>query len=124
MIDEKRLKRTVDEVLDHHIRVLAAGFVDEVVYDYADGATIITSDGVVHGLDEIRKFFTNSVANVLPPSSISTFHKKITCGEVAFIVWSAESPFYSIPFGTDTFVIRDGQIVEQTFAGILNRKGA
>ncbi len=123
-MDEKRQIRTVDEVLDHHIRVLAAGLVDEVVYDYAAEAIIITSDGVVQGLDEIRQFFTNSVASVLPPSSVSMFHKKITCGEMAFIVWSAETPFYSIPFGTDTFVIRNGQIVEQTFAGILNKKGA
>jgi hypothetical protein len=34
-------------------------------------------------------------------------------GEVAYIVWKAE-PF--IPLATDTFLIRDGKIVAQSFA--------
>ncbi len=34
-------------------------------------------------------------------------------GEIAFIVWSSEPAF---PLGTDTFIIRDGRIVAQTFA--------
>ncbi len=123
-MSQKREDRNIVEVLDHHIRVLDAGLVDEVLFDYAENALIITPGGVVQGLDEIRKFFTNSVANVLPPGSTSRMIQKVTCGEVAYIVWSAESPFYSIPFGTDTFIIRNGQIVEQTFAGILNKKEA
>ncbi len=123
-MSQKREERNIDQVLDHHIRVLDAGLVDEVLFDYAENALIITPGGVVQGLDEIRKFFTDSVANVLPPGSTSRMVKKITCGEVAYIVWSAESRFYSIPFGTDTFIIRNGQIVEQTFAGILNKKEA
>ncbi len=117
-----KTKRTVEEVLDHHIRTLGAGLIEEVLYDYAEDAVIINPGGVVQGLKEIRAFFTDSVKNVLPPESVSIFSKKVTCGDLAYIVWSAESPFYSIPFGTDTFVIRDGQIVEQTFAGILNKK--
>ena len=34
-------------------------------------------------------------------------------GQIAYIVW--ESPKYS-PLGTDTFLIRDGKILTQTFA--------
>ena len=37
-------------------------------------------------------------------------------GEIAFIVW--DSPKYT-PLGTDTFLIRDGKIVTQTFAAHL-----
>ena len=37
-------------------------------------------------------------------------------GEMAYIVWKAE-PF--IPMATDTFVIRDGKIVVQTYAGYM-----
>ena len=33
------------------------------------------------------------------------------------LVWSAASPTVSVPLGTDTFVVRDGKIVFQTFAG-------
>ena len=41
---------------------------------------------------------------------------------MAYTIWTAESPFYSIPYGTDTFIVRNGKIVQQTFAGILNQK--
>ncbi len=114
--------RGAQEVLEHHVRALADGLVDEVVADHAPDAFILTSDGVVRGREEITQFFTNSVANVLPPSSTQVMHHKWVEGEVAFIVWSAESPYYSFPFGTDTFVIRGGLIREQTFAGVSVKK--
>jgi ketosteroid isomerase-like protein len=115
-------KRTTAEVLQHHLDVLGAGDVEATLLDYAADAFIITADGVTRGLTEIRKFFTNSVENVLPPGSDFEMRQKIVEGEVALIVWSAESPKYRIPFGTDTFIIRAGQIVEQTFTGVVNQK--
>jgi hypothetical protein len=115
-------ERTTAEVLQHHMDFLAMGNVEETVADYAQDAVIITGDGMVKGKDAIRAFFTNSVTNVLPPDTTNTLLKKEIEGELALIIWSAESRFFSIPFGTDTFVIRDGQIHLQTFAGILKKK--
>jgi hypothetical protein len=40
-------------------------------------------------------------------------------GEIAYIVWKADTPSLDVPLGTDTFVVRDGKIVVQTFAGQL-----
>jgi ketosteroid isomerase-like protein len=117
-------KRTAGEVLDHHIKALNACQVDDVVYDYAPDAVIITQEGVVKGLNAIREFFINSTNNVLPLGSVSKMAAKIVEGEVAFIVWTAESPNFSFLFGTDTFIIRKGEIVEQTFAGLIKEKGA
>ncbi len=114
--------RTALEVLDHHVQTLGEGLVDEVVSDYAPDAMILTSDGAVKGRDAIRRFFANSVVNVLPPSSTLIMHHKWVEGELAFIIWTAESPFYSFSFGTDTFIIRDGLIQEQTFAGVMVKK--
>jgi hypothetical protein len=45
--------------------------------------------------------------------------KQVVEGEVAYILWSGHSPFYNAPFATDTFVIRNGKIVAQTFAAQL-----
>lgn len=42
--------------------------------------------------------------------------------ELAFIVWNGDSPVFDVPFATDTFVIVDGKIQKQTFAGVLNPK--
>lgn len=115
-------KRTTAEVLKHHMEVLGDGNVAETLLDYAADAVIITPDGVVRGHPEIQKFFIHSVTNVLPPGSSFELHKKIVEGEVAYILWSAETPFYSIPLGTDTFVIRAGLIVEQTYTGQMIKK--
>jgi len=38
-------------------------------------------------------------------------------GDVAYIVWKAETADNRHELGTDTFVVRDGKIVAQTFAG-------
>jgi hypothetical protein len=115
-------KRTTAEVLEHHLTVLGQGNIPETLLDYAPTALIITPDGVVQGHAEIEKFFINSVNNVLPPGSAFEMRKRIITGEVAYILWSAETPFYSIPLGTDTFIIRAGQIVEQTYTGQMNKK--
>lgn len=115
-------QRTTAEVLKHHMDVLGEGNVAETLLDYAPQAVIITPAGVVKGLQEIQAFFINSVTNVLPPGSSFTLQTLTIAGELAYILWSAETPFYSIPLGTDTFFIRDGLITAQTFTGELIKK--
>ena len=39
---------------------------------------------------------------------------------LAYIVWSGGSNAVEVPFATDTFIIRGGKIIRQTFAGIIN----
>jgi hypothetical protein len=44
-------------------------------------------------------------------------------GDIVTIAWSSSSEFAGIPLGTDTFVVRNGKIVAQTFtAPIVSRK--
>ena len=115
-------KRTTQEVLDHHLHYLQNGHLEETLEDYCEDSVLINMTGPKKGLDEIRAFFKDSIATCLPAESdYKTIHQYVD-GEIAYTVWSAESPFYSIPYGTDTFIIRDGKIVQQTFAGILNKK--
>jgi hypothetical protein len=49
--------------------------------------------------------------------------KQVIEGEIAYIAWTFESEKVSIPFGSNTFVIRDGKIVTQTFAAQMLPKG-
>ena len=115
-------QRSTEETLQHHLQALGRGDVDATMADYAPKATIFTPDGVLHGHSEIRPFFEASVSEVLPPGSDVEMHQKFVEGEVAYIVWSAESANFKIPLGTDTFVIQGGQIVTQTFAGLIIKK--
>ena len=111
--------RTVEEVLEHHIKYLGEGDLGETLKDYTDESYLINPNGVVCGLDQLRDFFYDSIHNALPPETKQTFTCKRVYGDLAYIVWNADSPYYDVPFGTDTFVIRYGHIVMQTFAGIM-----
>ena len=116
------MARSTEEVVRHHCQVLAAGDVAATVSDYAPDAFIITPGGVVQGREALTAFFENSVATCMPPDARQEFLKTECYGELGQIVWTGNSRFCDIPFGTDTFVVRDGLIVMQTFAGIINNK--
>jgi hypothetical protein len=44
-------------------------------------------------------------------------------GDYAYILWTAETAGNVYEVGTDTFVIREGRIVAQSFAGKITPKG-
>ena len=96
-------------VLDRHMEVLAAGDLDALMEDYAEDSVFISNlGGMVKGLDAIRAVFS-ATAGVAPTIERTAEHID---GDVAFITWAGDG----LPFGTDTFVLRDGKIVLQTVA--------
>jgi hypothetical protein len=48
--------------------------------------------------------------------------KQEVCDDTAYIVWKAETADNHFEVGTDTFIVRDGKIVTQTFAGKISPK--
>ena len=79
--------------------------------DYAEESVVVTNlGGVVRGLAAIREMFA-VVAEGGSPAGLENSVEHVD-GEVAYVTWSAEG----IPFGTDSFVVRDGTIVVQTVA--------
>ena len=119
----KSTDRTTQEVLEHHLYYLQNGFLDETLEDYCEDSVLINMSGPKKGLKEIRAFFKESIAVCLPPQSTYEIIHQYIEEEIAYIVWKAESPFYSIPYGTDTFIVKKSKIMQQTFAGVLNKKG-
>ena len=115
-------KRTTREVLEHHLKYVQSCDLEETLKDYTDETTLINMTGPKHGLAEIRAFFADSMKTCLPPETTYTSDITYVDGEMAYTVWTAESPFYSVPYGTDSYIIRNGKIVQQTFAGILKEK--
>jgi hypothetical protein len=111
------------EVLDRHWRDFLAGDVESILKDYAAEAFVITPQSTRRGHGEIREAFKTMFAEIMPPgSSAAKLSKEEIVGEVAFIVWSGSSETYEISFATDTFVIRGGKIVAQTFAAVMVKK--
>jgi ketosteroid isomerase-like protein len=112
------------QVLEHHMTAVDAGDIDGILSDYAEDAVLLTSKGARRSHGQIREVFEWLLANVFTPGSTFTMVQQLVEGEIAYIVWSAESERYRIPLATDTYVIRDGKIVAQTFAARLEPKSA
>lgn len=100
---------TTQQVLDRHMATLLARDIDGVMADYAPNCFIITGDRVVRGLDKVRKMFEGIPAGMADGFEIT---RQVVHGEIAIIDWKSAR----VPFGTDTFVIRNGKIVAQTVA--------
>lgn len=74
---------------------------------------LITQTATYRGLAEIRRFFT-ALFDELPAGFFEALkmNRQEIIGEVAYILWERK-PIVSQ--ATDTFVIRDGKILFQTF---------
>jgi ketosteroid isomerase-like protein len=86
---------------------------DAILRDYADDACFVTEGRAFCGKPAIREFFTTFLGT-LPAQAIDEFTLRTlrVQGDLAYITWSAGP---AVPLGTDTFVVRDGRIVAQTF---------
>ena len=95
-------------ILDHHSATLQAGDIDGVLEDYSEDSVLITNlGGIVKGLAGLRAAF--GAVKDFPGFEHTVEHVD---GDYAFITWKMDG----IPFGTDTFVVRDDKIVLQTAA--------
>ena len=116
-------REQTEKTLLHHWQAFGAGDIEAIMADYAEDAVLITRDGVVKGQAQIQSLFVQMFTNMFPPDETSlNLSKQVVEGEIAYILWSGSSPYYNIPFATDTFVIRDRKIVAQTFAAQLEGK--
>jgi uncharacterized protein (TIGR02246 family) len=102
--------RTVKEVLDHHVAAFGGGDLEEVMADYAENAVAISSRGnIVVGKEAIRSAFAPFMTGALGGMEVLV---EAIHGDVAYTVWNAAIT----PFGSDTFIIKDGMIVSHTIS--------
>jgi len=116
------LSAKTEETLIHHLESFGVGDVDAILADFTEDSTIIMPTDTIRGLGNIRPLFEKFVSEIIPPGSSFQMSKQIIEEEIAYIVWSAESEKYRIPFASDTFLIRDGKIITQTIAFIMVEK--
>jgi len=107
-------------VLDHHLKGFSAGDTDMVLEDYTDDSVVITADGTFRGRDALRPVFANFFSTLFAPGTYDfTMDHMEVVGDVAFITWQAKCGEADVRLGSDTFVVRDGKIVAQTFAALI-----
>ena len=105
------------DIIDHHLRSFADGDRDGIMEDYTDQSVLFTIDGPLEGCHRIRQLMSGLFEEFAKPGASFEMRAKSVEGEVAHIVWTAETADNRYEFATDTFVVRDGKIAYQSFAG-------
>jgi len=113
-----KFTQKTEQILAHHMQAFGKGDANDVISDYTEESTLFTPDGAAHGKAEIKSVFEGLFQEIFPPESTKLeISQQIVEGETAYIVWSGESAGYKFELGTDTFTVRNGKILNQTFAG-------
>jgi ketosteroid isomerase-like protein len=110
----------VQDLLTHHLRCFGKADIPGIMTDYATDARIFTPDGIVRGSEAIREFFAKVFEEHVKPGLDFHMIRQEVDGDTAYIVWRAETPVNRIELATDTFIVKDGRIVTQTFAAKIS----
>lgn len=104
-----------EDVMQNHLTAARIG-VDAVMNDYTDESVLVTREQTYRGRAEIRYFFTEllngSAAKFLDSFVLNRYE---VAGELGYIYWES-NPWF--PKATDTFVVRNGKILFQTFTAL------
>ena len=111
------------KIIERHLsNFLQDNDLEAVVSDYTDESILITQDATYRGTQDIRAFFDGLIKHFPKQQSSFELDKFVVNDELAYIIWHANTPSLDVPYGTDTFVIKDGKIHQQTFAAQLEFK--
>jgi ketosteroid isomerase-like protein len=111
------------DVLDHHLKCFGECDLKGILSDYAPGAILFTPNGPLRGDDAMRPFFQALIAEFGKPGSAFSVKQQCVEGDYAYILWTAETADNVYEMVTDTFVVRDGKTVAQSFGGKITPKG-
>lgn len=114
---------TTSDVLAHHLQAFGAGDVDELLADYTEESVLLTPDGPVRGLEALNTAFTGFFTGLFAPGTFTFgLDSQQVEGDTAYIVFHADCASADIPLASDTFLVRDGKIVTQTFVAKIDPK--
>ena len=111
------------DVLDHHKKCFGEGDLEGILSDYAPDAVLFTPAGPLRGVDAISPLFQAMFAEFGKPGAVFSMQQEAVDGDYAYILWTAETADNVYELGTDTFVVRDGKILAQSFAAKIMPKG-
>jgi ketosteroid isomerase-like protein len=114
---------STQDVLDNHLKCFGEGNLDGILSDYAPGAVLFTPDGPLRGAEAMRPLYQAMIAEFGKPGAAFRMTRQAVAGDYAYILWTAETADNVYEMATDTFVVRDGKIVAQSFTGKITPKG-
>jgi ketosteroid isomerase-like protein len=113
---------STSDVLDRHLKAFAEYDLDGVLADYSPDAVLFVPTGPLKGPDAIKPLFQALISEFAKPGCSFTMQQRYVDGDHAYIIWAAETADNSYEFATDTFVVRNGKIVTQSFAAKVKPK--
>ena len=113
---------TTQAVIDHHLQCFGAGDLEGLLSDFAPDAVIFTQMGPLRGEDALRDLFSGLIAEFEKPTSAIDTKVLTVDGDYAYTVWSADTADNVYELACDTFVVRDGMIVMQSYVAKIAPK--
>jgi ketosteroid isomerase-like protein len=110
------------DVLAHHLECFGKLDLAGTMADYTDASRFFTPDGLLRGSEAIRRFFAVLFEEFEKPGMSFELLRQEVDDDTAYIVWKAETADNLFEIGTDTFIVKNGKIVTQTFAGKMSPK--
>jgi ketosteroid isomerase-like protein len=107
--------QTTQDVIDQHLRSFYEQDLDGLLADYTSDAVLFIPEGRLRGSAAIKPFFEGFLSEFAKPGSSFSMRQQMVAGEYAYISWTAETADNWYESATDTFVVRDGKIVAQSF---------
>jgi ketosteroid isomerase-like protein len=113
---------TTSDVVNQHLKCFYEKDLDGVLADYASDAVLFIPGGPLRGSAAIKPFFRDLVSEFSKPGATFAMQQQYAHGDYAYILWSAETADNSYEAATDTFIVRNGKIVAQSFAAKITPK--
>jgi ketosteroid isomerase-like protein len=107
-----------ETVFARHLQAILSRDMDSIIADFAPDAVVFTPNGAFKGHAQIRGFF-EAALQLLTPEAMNAMQviRQEFDGEFVYVLWSAGQ---AVPFAGDSFCIRDGKIVMQSFTPAPN----
>jgi ketosteroid isomerase-like protein len=113
---------TTSDVVNQHMKSFYQRDLDGVVADYASDAVLFIPGGPLKGTAAIKPFFQTFLSEFSKPGAKFSMQQQYADGDYAYILWNAETADNTYESATDTFIVRNGKIVAQSFAAKIIRK--
>jgi ketosteroid isomerase-like protein len=113
---------TTREILDHHLNAFFQYDINGVLSDYGKDIVFFTANGPLNGVEALRPLFETLIAEFRKPGASFNMDQYFVEGDHGYILWNAETADNVYEMATDTFVVRNGKIVAQSFTATKTQK--
>ena len=113
---------TTNDIVNQHLKSFGERDLNGLLADYAPEAVLFTPGGPLRGTAEFEQFFRALISEFSKPGATFSLQQKHSDGDYAYILWNAETAENTYEAATDTFVVRNGKIVAQSFAAKVTPK--